>query len=186
MSDTARGIANTLTNERLTGSKILELGCGFGALTLELIRRGASEATGVDLSPKMIQTARLLAEEEGMSKSVSFLLGDGAVSRLDKSDIVILDSVICCYPDYSTLVGNSSAAAGRYYAISLPDDTRFATRLIRIVLPLQRLIFRKNGFTFFIHPTRKISELLEKNGFSLHSKSHVGWVWSIFVFRPGT
>src|SRR5947209_6665818 len=39
------------------GSKVLELGCGTGALTAKLVRRGAS-VTAVDLSESMLRRAR--------------------------------------------------------------------------------------------------------------------------------
>jgi SAM-dependent methyltransferase len=182
LSDTAEAIANAVTGQGFAGSTVLELGCGLGALTFELIRRGASSAVGVDLSPRMIHLANSLANEEGLSHSVTFQLGDGASLRLPRSDVVILDAVICCYPDVTSLVDNSSSAAGRYYAISIPDDKRFATMLLRFLLPLQTVIFRRSSFRFFVHPGRQIRERLEGRGFRLMSKSSVGWFWSVLVF----
>jgi SAM-dependent methyltransferase len=182
LSDTAEAIADAVTGEGFTGSTVLELGCGLGALTFELIRRGASNAVGVDLSPRMIQLANSLANEEGLSRSVTFQLGDGATLGLPRSDIVILDAVICCYPDVTSLIDNSSSAAGRYYAISIPDDKRFATGLLRLLLPLQKVIFRRSSFRFFVHPARQVRERLEGRGFRLVSKTSVGWFWSVFVF----
>lgn len=187
LSDTAGAIIDSVGREDLVGARLLELGCGFGALTMEFVRRGAASAVGVDLSPKMIQLGQALAREEGMAGSVSFELGDGAVAKLPRSDIVILDTVLCCYPDVSALVANSSSAAVRYYAISIPDDSRLATRLLRLILPLQRMLFRRSGFRFFVHPTAAIRGQLEGIGFDLKSRSKVGWIWSVFLFsaRPG-
>jgi magnesium-protoporphyrin O-methyltransferase len=184
LGDTAVAIADAITKDGFSGSSVLEVGCGFGGLTLELIRRGASSAVGLDLSPKMIQLANTLAAEYGLSSSVSFQLGDGAVVQLKKSDVVILDTVLCCYPDVKSLVDNSSSSARRCYAISIPDDTRLATKAMKLVLPLQRAIFRRDSFRFFIHPTRRIREMLEEKGFRLVSKSSTGWIWSVLVFKP--
>lgn len=183
LSDTAAAIVDSM-GAGLSGATVLELGCGFGALTMEFIRRGASSAVGVDLSPKMIELGRALATEAGLSQSVSFELGDAAVARLGKSDVVVLDTVICCYPDMASLVDSTSSAARRFYAISIPDDTRLATKLLRLVLPVQSLIFRRGGFRFFIHPTKQIASRLETKGFKLVTRSHTGWIWSVFLFSP--
>jgi magnesium-protoporphyrin O-methyltransferase len=186
LDDTAAGIIDSIGKPRLMGATVLEIGCGFGALTMEFIRRGAGSAVGVDLSPKMIQLGQSLASESGLSKSVSFQLGDAAVAELAKSDIVVLDAVLCCYPDMKTLVDNSSSAAGRFYAISIPDDARLATKLLRLVLPLQSVVFRRGSIKFFIHPTGAIKERLEGRGFKLESKSKAGWIWSVCLFAaPG-
>jgi hypothetical protein len=64
----------------------------------------------------------------------------------------------------------------------VPDDTRVATRLLRLFLPLQAAIFRRGGFRVFIHSTSKIKGRLEAKGFSLESKSKAGWIWSVFLF----
>ena len=186
LGDTSEAILDSIGKERIAGATVLELGCGFGALTLEFIRRGARSAVGVDLSPKMLHLGRSLADEAGFSRSVSFELGDGAVADLGRSDIVVLDAVLCCYPGVASLVDNSSSAAGRYYAFAIPDDGRFATRLLRLVLPLQRVMLRRKGFRFFIHPVRRIRQRLEARGFKLVSRKAAGWMWSVFLFEaPG-
>lgn len=44
------------------GGKVIELGCGYGYLTLELARNGL-DVIGVDLSPKSIEIAKKVADE---------------------------------------------------------------------------------------------------------------------------
>ncbi len=182
LGPTSVAIADSLTGRGLAGSTVLELGCGLGALTLELVGRGAASAVGVDLSPKMVELARALAIEKGLSGSVSYEQGDAAVAKLARSDIVILDTVLCCYPDVDSLVDNSSSAAERYYAFTVPDDRRLATRFVRVFLPVQHLMNRRGGFRFFVHPTRRIRQRLESRGFRLISEKHTGWIWSAFLF----
>jgi 2-polyprenyl-6-hydroxyphenyl methylase/3-demethylubiquinone-9 3-methyltransferase len=50
----------------LLGARVLDVGCGGGLLTEALTRRGA-HVTGIDLSPAMIETARLHAAGENLS-----------------------------------------------------------------------------------------------------------------------
>ncbi len=186
LGQTSRAIAEGLCGRGLVGATVLELGCGVGALILELLRKGAASAVGVDLSPRTIQYARALAADAGQSGSVSFEVRDAAVGELKKSDIVILDAVLCCYPDVAALVENSSSAATKYYAFAIPDDGRVATTMLKPLLPLQSLLIRRGGIRFFIHPTRKITQMLEAKGFRQVSKSPAGWIWSAFIFAaPG-
>lgn len=182
LDDTSRVISDTLVSRDLSGSTILELGCGIGALILELLKKGAASAKGLDLSPGMIQLARTLAAEAGVSQRAMFERSDGAVADLPDSDVVILDKVLCCYPDATSLVGNSSGAARRYYIFSLPNDRRGLTRFLRLFLPLQTIFSRRNSFRFFIHSTRQIDEELKTKGFTPVSESAVGWIWSVFVY----
>jgi 2-polyprenyl-3-methyl-5-hydroxy-6-metoxy-1,4-benzoquinol methylase len=186
LDDTSRVVADALGSRDLPGSTILELGCGIGALSLDLLKKGAASVRGLDLSPEMIQLARSLAAETGVTERVSFERGDGAVADLPNSDVVILDKVLCCYPDATALVDNSSAAARRYYVFSLPNDKRGVTRLLRLFLPLQAIFSRRNSFRFFIHSTRQIEERLKTKGFTPIFESAVGWIWSVFIFAaPG-
>lgn len=183
LSETAVALVDALPMDSVKGSTVLEVGCGFGGLSLELLRLGASRAVGVDLSPKMVQTANRLATAKGLSERATFRVGDGASSQLPQSKIVILDSVFCCYPDMQMLLENSSRAAQEVYAIAVPDDGRFVTRAMKVLLPFQSIAFRREGFRFFVHPMSTIRRELEARGFRALSKVSAGWIWSVLVFR---
>ena len=51
---------------RLSGARVLDVGCGGGLLTEALARSGAL-VTGIDLAPTMIDVARLHAIEQGLA-----------------------------------------------------------------------------------------------------------------------
>jgi SAM-dependent methyltransferase len=182
LDDTSLVVSEALGSRGLSGSSVLELGFGIGGLSLELLKKGATSVRGLDLSPEMIQLARSLASEAGVSEKLAFERGDGAKADLPSSDIVVLDKVFCCYPDMIALLDNSSSAARRYYVFSLPDDRRGATRFLRLFLPLQAIFPGRGSFRFFIHPTLKIEERLRTKGFTPVFKSKVGWIWSVFIF----
>jgi SAM-dependent methyltransferase len=181
---TSKAILTALKSRGVSGSTILELGFGPGALTVELLKTGATSAVGIDLSPKMVEAARTLAAKAGVTNSTSFRLGDGAKDPLPASDIVILDTVICCYPDPEALIDNSSSASRRFYTITIPDDRRMLTRILKRFLPLQRLGLRGKKFRFFIHPTKALINRLHDKGFDLLEESKAGWIWSLLVFAP--
>jgi SAM-dependent methyltransferase len=186
LGETAKAIHSVLKTREITGMKVLELGSGVGGLTLQLLKDGAASAAGIDLSPKMVSIARTLAAEEGLSSSASFEVGDATTTRLDAADLVILDRVVCCYPDFVTLVEISSSAANRYYALSMPNDDRKATQFARLLLPLQRIFSRHGSFRFFIHPRKAVVAQLQKKGFVLVSEAKAGWIWCAMVFAAPT
>ncbi len=60
---------------RISPELWLDLGCGTGRMTLELLRRGY-DMTGVDISPEMLDIARCSAEAEGLSDKLLLLCQD--------------------------------------------------------------------------------------------------------------
>jgi magnesium-protoporphyrin O-methyltransferase len=77
----------------LSGRRVLDAGCGTGAMTEELARRGA-EVVAIDISPSLVEIAsgRLPADLAGR---VTFTSGDMLSSELGAFDhIVAMDSMI--------------------------------------------------------------------------------------------
>ncbi|HEY8632146.1 MAG TPA: methyltransferase domain-containing protein, partial [Candidatus Limnocylindrales bacterium] len=90
-----------------TGRTVLELGCGRGGLLLQLVQASAGRATGLDLSPGGIDAARSRFELAQLSERVDLSVGDAARVPLEPHDWVILDRVMCCYPDIERLLANT-------------------------------------------------------------------------------
>lgn len=85
----------------LTGRRVLDAGCGTGALAVDLALRGA-HVVGVDLSPNLVRVAteRLPAE---LRRLVTFESGDMLSEKLGGFDhVVAMDSLI--HYDASDLV----------------------------------------------------------------------------------
>ena len=80
----------------LRGQRVLDAGCGTGALALQAALRGA-EVVAIDLSPTLVQLAaeRLAAEHPQLPGSVSFGAGDMLSADLGHFDhVVCMDSLI--------------------------------------------------------------------------------------------
>jgi magnesium-protoporphyrin O-methyltransferase len=78
----------------LTGARILDAGCGTGALAVEAARRGAS-VVAIDLSPTLVDLARERSPKDLGRGSVDFRSGDMLSSELGTFDHVIgMDSLI--------------------------------------------------------------------------------------------
>jgi cyclopropane fatty-acyl-phospholipid synthase-like methyltransferase len=77
------------------GARVLDLGCGKGAVSLTLVRDLGVQAHGVDLCEPFIDEARRTAEEWGVSGRCRFEKGDlRAVARTARGyDVVVYASV---------------------------------------------------------------------------------------------
>lgn len=115
-------LRDTLLSLDPTGKTLLELGCGRGGLLLELVRAGATRATGVDLSPASVDEARRAFERAQLSERAHLSVGDAARVPLAPHDWVILDRVMCCYPDVERLLANTLPAATHIFAFTVPTS----------------------------------------------------------------
>ena len=78
----------------LRGVRLLDAGCGTGALASEAAARGA-EVVAIDLAGSLVEVARQRIDTSRMSGSIQFEVGDFTDARLGKFDYVVaMDSLI--------------------------------------------------------------------------------------------
>ena len=58
------------------GNKVLDVGCGWGGMALEIARQKGCEVTGISLSKNQINYCKKKAKELGLDNQVSFQLAD--------------------------------------------------------------------------------------------------------------
>ncbi|MCB1477176.1 MAG: class I SAM-dependent methyltransferase [Rhodobiaceae bacterium] len=58
------------------GMKVLDIGCGWGAMAIHLAKKHGAIVTGISLSPQQLAIARERAEKEGVADRVTFLEQD--------------------------------------------------------------------------------------------------------------
>ena len=155
-----------LMTSGFSDASVLDIGCGTGYLHQRLLQAGAQRAVGVDLSTEMVKEARTQAREQGLAERTDYREGDFVelADVLAPADIVILDKVICCYPDANALVQRSARMAGRVYAFTIPRDrwaVRFALFAGRVFLALIRCSFRSS-----VHDPAAIDHWLTHLGFA--------------------
>ncbi len=119
----------------VSGSRVLDLFCGSGALAIEALSRGASEATLVDTHPR---TARENVERLGLSERARVVRSD-ATRFLRRAEPGAFDLVLCDPPyrladrlatDLGPLIREALAESGRAMIESSPDNP------LQIELPL--------------------------------------------------
>jgi magnesium-protoporphyrin O-methyltransferase len=92
--DRMRGTLLSWLPQDLRGKRILDAGCGTGALAVEAARRGA-EVVAIDLSPTLVDLARERLPEIPNGGSVDFRSGDMLDPALGRFDhVVAMDSLI--------------------------------------------------------------------------------------------
>jgi magnesium-protoporphyrin O-methyltransferase len=78
----------------LSGRRLLDAGCGTGALAVEAARRGA-QVVAIDVAPTLISLAQERSPKDLGVGSIEFLVGDMSDPALGQFDhVVAMDSVI--------------------------------------------------------------------------------------------
>jgi 2-polyprenyl-3-methyl-5-hydroxy-6-metoxy-1,4-benzoquinol methylase len=178
----ARQIVELARARGLAGAEVLEVGGGVGALSLELVRAGAARATTIELSPGYEQEAIALAAETGLQDRVARRVGDvvSAGEELEPADVVVLERVVCCYPDAGALVGAAGTRARRLLLVSYPRyglATRIAVAGANAFLRLRRCAFRA-----YAHSPAAIRGAAAAHGLEPLGPER-GFVWRVAAFE---
>jgi SAM-dependent methyltransferase len=182
LSRSSKLLLRFIINNNVRDKSILDLGCGAGGLSLELLKEGANNTVGFDLSPKMINAALELTKVNGLESRAKFQLGNGATSELPGSDIVVMDKVLCCYSEWRPLLKNAIEASREMLGFTVPRDegiTKWPFRLaLKIVNYFQR---RRSGVLFYLHPLGTIDKTLRESGFNRRRKQSSRF-WLVFLY----
>lgn len=175
---TSRRIVDFVVHRGVEGASVLEIGGGVGEIQLELLRRGASHATNLELVDAYDALARDMASEAGLGRRVERRIVDIAEDpeEVEAADVVVLNRVVCCYPDYDRLLRAAAEHARRLLVLSFPSRNVGT----RAVLGGQNLMFRVSGKSFrtFAHPPEAMFAVLERGGLRATYR-HRSPVWQV-------
>ncbi len=149
------------------GDRVLDLGCGTGALAIELARKGCT-VTGVDISPSMLSQAAQNVRREAMEERVS--LRELGVAELDEAFAdASFDAVT------STLLFSELSSQERDYALAechrllrpggrllVADEVLPASWWGRLATWLLRLPFVVVAFVLTQNTTHRVAGLGQK------------------------
>lgn len=119
--------------EDLGGRRILDAGCGTGALAVEAARRGA-HVVAIDLSPTLVALARDRACGHVGSGHIEFLSGDMFDSALGEFDHVVgMDSLIHYRPvDMVGILSGFAARTRTSIVFTFPPKNLLLTAMISV------------------------------------------------------
>ena len=177
---TARRMVDWLAAEGLDGATVLEVGGGVGEIQLELLERGATSTTNLELSPAYEGEASDLAREHGVADRVDRRMGDVAVdpSVAPPADIVVLHRVVCCYPDAERLLTAAAGHARRSVVLSHPPRNVVSRAMLATQNAFMGLLGRE--YRSFAHPPSAMLETLRDSGFRTRHL-HRGLAWHVIV-----
>jgi SAM-dependent methyltransferase len=106
------------------GTSVLDLGCGTGEDALFLAARGV-RVTGIDASPRMIDTARMKAAARGLRETI----------RFEQGDVEEMDGFV---PEWHGAYSN-------FGALNCVDLARVGRRLAELLMPGAPVLFTFMG-----------------------------------------
>lgn len=173
--------------DRLTSAirkeeRVLDIGCGTGALTLKAAEKGAW-VKGIDINPQMLDTARARAEKAHLSQNIE--LFEMGAAELGKEKEASFDVVISglCFSELSDDEFNFTLREIKRILkpgglLLLADEVRPKNIFKKIIHWLSRLFFRSIVYLFTGTKTKAIKHLPERireNGFEIVSLKLNKW-----------
>lgn len=148
----------------LDGVSVLEIGGGVGELQVELLRRGAARVTNVELVGSWEGEAGRLLAEHGLEGRVERVLGDlvDQPGLAGEADVVVLNRVVCCYPDVVALLRAAGERARTALVFSHPPRTLTVRAGLAVLNGWQRL--RGRDYRAYAHPPETMLAVLAATG----------------------
>ena len=182
---TTRLLRDGLRDAGAASGTLLDIGCGMGALTFELLALGLERAVAVDASEAYIAAGRKEAQRRGCAGRVDWQHRDfaGSASEFQPATVVTLDRAVCCYPAFEPLLAEAVRRAERWFAMSYPRDRWY----VRAVVALENAprYLARNPFRTFVHPAAAMERLIRSAGFQLLSRrTTLAWSADIYAKSP--
>lgn len=175
-------ILESIRSLGLKNADLLDIGGGIGAIHHELLEDVAREATHVDASSAYLKEAKAEAARRGHSERVNFIYADftDVAADLPKADIVTLDRVVCCYPDFHSLLKAAADHSRKALALTYPREIWYMRIGLKVANFFQRL--RKDPFRVFLHPISDMDSLIKREGFERVAIRRL-FVWEMALYR---
>jgi len=137
-----------------------------------------AQAVNVELTPTYEAAAGELLGESRLADRVKRRIMDFAEAgtEVEAADVVVMNRVICCYPDMPRLAGAAAERARYVLVMSFPNDrwwTRLGLTLANVGFRVIRLQFR-----VFMHPPDLILAAVEQHGFETKLNQR-GLLWQV-------
>jgi magnesium-protoporphyrin O-methyltransferase len=182
LDDTSRQIVDLLKERGVEGLTLLEIGGGIGAIQIELLKAGLTRAVSVELTPSYEESAAELLREAGLEERVERRVMDflDAAAELEAADIVVMNRVVCCYPDLPRLESAAADHSRQLLVMSFPKE-RWWTRVVVWMANVGMAMFRRE-FRIFLHPVAQIAAIGKSHGLE-RSVTRAGVFWEIAMMQ---
>jgi tRNA G37 N-methylase Trm5 len=161
---------------------LLEVGGGIGAIQIELLKAGLARAVSVELTPSYEESAAELLREAGLQDRVERKVMDfvDAAAEVEAADIVVMNRVVCCYPDLPRLESAAADHARQLLVMSFPKE-RWWTKVMVWMANVGMAMTRRE-FRIFLHPVAQMAAIGESHGLK-RSIARTGVFWEIAMMQ---
>jgi magnesium-protoporphyrin O-methyltransferase len=175
-------ILQAIRSLSLKNADLLDIGGGIGTIHHELLNDVASRATHVDASSAYLKVAKEEAGRQHHLDRLNFIHADftDVAGDLPKADIVTLDRVVCCYPDFRSLLTAAAEHSRQALAFTYPRETWYMRIGLKVINFFQGLW--RDPFRVFLHPIAEMDALLHHEGFERVSRRRL-FVWEMSLYQ---
>ena len=117
-----------------------------------------------------------------LQRRVQYIHADftAIANDLPQADIVTLDRVVCCYPDFRRLLKAAAEHSRQALALTYPRETWYMRIAFRVMNFFQKL--RRDPFRVFLHPVSEMRLLLQREGFEQVAMRRL-FIWEMACYR---
>lgn len=138
-SDDTELLAKAVTDYIKPGSKVLEIGCGSGAISILLAKMGC-KVTATDINPKAIEVAKRNAKLNNVR--IRFVVSDLFAGLNETYDVVVFNPPYLPEDEYDFFLDN-------YHRLALVGGKKGNEVIIRFLRELPQHL-RPNGEVYFV------------------------------------
>lgn len=178
---TTKKLLELLFHKEISEKTLLDIGGGIGVIQWSFLEKGGKNTMDVDASKAYLEVARLYAEENDFLDKVQFQYGDFVEKsdEINTYDYVTLDKVVCCYPDYESLLAQALKKCYKTIGLIYPMGgliSKFFAQMEQVYF-----YFKKIPFATYIHSPRDIESFILSKGFkAVHKKISFPWLVQIY------
>ena len=175
-------ILEAVRSLRLKNATLLDIGGGVGAIYNELLKDMAREAIHVDASSAYLKVAKEEALRQGHGEQVQFIHADftDVAADLPQVDVVTLDRVVCCYPNFRELLTAAASKSRTAIAMTYPREVWWTRLALTLMNFYQRIV--KDPFRGFVHPVAEMESVLNRAGMKKISTRRL-FVWEMALYQ---
>lgn len=175
-------ILDAIRSLHLRNATLLDVGGGIGTIHHELLRDVAREATHVDASSAYLKVATEETKRLGHTEQVQFIHADftDVAAELPAADVVTLDRVVCCYPNFRELLRAAASKSRTAVALTYPREAWWTRSVIAVMNIVQKI--RRDPFRVFVHPVADMESVLNEAGLRKISTRRL-LVWEMTCYQ---
>ena len=170
-----------ITKASFEDKTLLEIGCGVGHFHQTLLEHGALSSIGIELAKQMLIEAKDWARQRNLREKTTYLEGDfiDIANTIKPVDIVIMDKVVCCYPDADALIHRSLEKCINSIALTYPRNKWYTHIGVQFLALIMKLV--GSSFRPYVHDPIQIERWIESQGFKkLYQKQTLVWLTQVY------